>query len=74
MTEAPAEDPRSTFEVMLNAALVDGRIPAGSTILGSQTWAAVGVVARAHPDATAEEIAMAYDAFAWEHGLRPTAE
>ncbi|WP_159233286.1 hypothetical protein [Mycolicibacterium vanbaalenii] len=74
MTEVPAGDPRSAFEAMLTAALVAGRTPAASTVLGSQTWAAVDAVARAHPDATAEEIAVAYDAFAREHGLRPTAE
>ena len=74
VTEAPAGDPRSAFEAMLNAALVGGRTPAASTILGAQTWAAVDAVARAHPDATVEEIAVAYDAFAREHGVYPTAE
>jgi hypothetical protein len=42
--------------------------------LGAQTWAAIDSVARAHPDATADDIAIACDAFEREHGHRLTTE
>jgi hypothetical protein len=43
-------------------------MPAEEATLGSQTWIAIDSVARAHPDATADDIAVAYDAFQREHG------
>ncbi|MDZ4236440.1 MAG: hypothetical protein U1C73_22405, partial [Dietzia sp.] len=74
MTEAPTDDPRWVFQTKLNAALIQGQILSTSATLGPQTCAAIDAVARAHPDASAEEIALAYDAFAREHGLRLTSE
>lgn len=55
------------FQTALNTALVDGHPPSRTGGLGPQTWAAVTRVATAHPDATAEMIASAYDTFRREH-------
>ncbi|MGB7504610.1 MAG: hypothetical protein WA965_04170 [Mycobacterium sp.] len=74
MTEVPTHDPRGDFQTALNAALIHGQTVSTSTLLGAHTSMAIDAVARAHPDATAEEIALAYDAFAREHGLRLTSE
>ena len=59
---------------MLNSAIVGGRLPAVRTTLGVLTRSAIDSVARAHPDATADDIAVAYDAFEREHGHRLTGE
>lgn len=40
--------------------------------MGEQTWTAIWAVAREHPDATVEQIADAYDAFAREHEAAST--
>ena len=59
---------RSVFQDSLNCAITHGRQPARWIGLGDQTRAAIQAVAEEHPDATAEDIAYAYDAFAREHG------
>jgi hypothetical protein len=74
VTEVPTHDPRADLQTALNAALIHGQMVSTSTHLGPHTSTAIDAVARAHPDATAEEIALAYDAFAREHGLRSTSE
>ena len=73
-SETPSEDPRWVFQSMLNLAIVGGQLPSVGTTLGAQTRTAIDSVARAHPDATADEIAIAYDAFEREHGQRLTTE
>ena len=59
---------RSTFQGLLNLALTRGRVTASSCALGPGTRAAIDVVAYEHPDADADCIAAAYDAFDREHG------
>lgn len=61
-------DVRQRFQIALNRALVVGRAPDRAIGLGPHTVAAVTRVAAEHPDATAEIIAAAYDAFQGEHG------
>ncbi len=55
------------FQHSLNCAIADGVRPSLGIGLGEQTWTAIEAVAREHPDATVEQIADAYDAFAREH-------
>jgi hypothetical protein len=52
----------------LNLALTRGRVASSSCGLGPNTLAAINVVAYEHPDAEADCIAAAYDAFDHEHG------
>ncbi|MGE3842602.1 MAG: hypothetical protein AB7I50_13535 [Vicinamibacterales bacterium] len=59
---------RERFQHMLNAALTQGRFSWRGSQLGLSTIAAVAAVADDHPDASVEQIAAAYDAFAREHG------
>jgi len=73
-SETLSGDPRWIFQNLLNSAIVGGRLPTVTATLGSQTWMAIDSVARAHPDATADDIAVAYEAFEREHGQRLTAE
>lgn len=74
LSETPSEDPRWVFQNMLNSAIVAGRLPSARANLGAETWMAIDSVARAHPDASAHDIAVAYDAFQREHGQRLTTE
>jgi hypothetical protein len=69
----PAEPPRpdelrTTFQRLLHLALTRGRVTSSNTGLGPATLAAIDAVAHEHPDAEAELIAAAYDAFRLEHG------
>ena len=64
----PADDLRTTFQGLLNLALTRGRATSGCCGLGPRTRAAIDVVAYDHPDAEADCIAAAYDAFEREHG------
>jgi hypothetical protein len=59
---------RTTFQDVLNLALILGRVTSSLSGLGPTTRAAIDVVALEHPDAEAEIIAEAYDAFQREHG------
>jgi hypothetical protein len=59
---------RSTFQGLLNLALTRGRFTTSASALGPDTRAAIDAVAYDHPDAEAECIAAAYDAFEREHG------
>jgi hypothetical protein len=62
----PCADPRGTFQELLNRA--QGRGPVDGIALGPATRAGIDLVAREHPEATAELIANAYDAFVREPG------
>ena len=55
---------QALFVDALNLAITRGRMPGAG--FGPLTMAAVQVVAAEHPDATAEHIAAAYDAFRQE--------
>jgi hypothetical protein len=66
--ESPTpEDLRQIFQGLLDLALTRGRVAPSSSGLGPSTTAAINVVAYEHPDAEAELIADAYDAFEREH-------
>jgi len=62
----PCADPRGTFQKLLNRA--QGRGPVDGIALRPGTRAGIDLVAREHPEATAELIANAYDAFVQEPG------
>jgi hypothetical protein len=62
------EELRSTFQGLLDLALTRGRVASSSCGLGPNTLAAINVVTYEHPDAEADCIAAAYDAFDHEHG------
>jgi hypothetical protein len=67
LAEPPApEQLRSIFQGLLNPALTRGLVTPSSCGLGPNTLAAMNVVAYDHPDAEADCIAAAYDAFAHE--------
>jgi hypothetical protein len=69
LAEPPTpEELRLTFQGLLNLALTRGRLTPPCCGLGPGTLAAINVVAFEHPDAEAELIADAYDAFQREHG------
>jgi hypothetical protein len=69
LSEPPSRDElRTTFQGLLNLALTRGRATSGCCSLGLGTRAAIDVVAYEHPDAEADCIAAAYDAFDREHG------
>ena len=71
LAEPPTPDElRSTFQGLLNLALTRGRVTPSCSGLGPNTLAAIDVVAYEHPDADADCIAAAYDAFDNEHGPR----
>ncbi len=58
---------RGAFQDSLNCAIAHGQRPAQWIGLGDKTRTAIEAVAEEHPDATADHIADAYDAFASEH-------
>lgn len=60
-------DLRDAFQDSLNRAIADGQRPSRWIGLGDRTRTAIEAVAEEHPDATADHIADAYDAFAREH-------
>jgi hypothetical protein len=62
------DDLRRAFQDSLNAALARGLHPPRLIGLGDQTCSAIEAIAREHPDATADHIADAYEAFDREHG------
>jgi hypothetical protein len=62
------EDLRDAFQESLNCAIAHGRRPSRWIGLGDKTFSAIEAIAQEHPDATANHIAGAYDAFAREHG------
>ena len=67
--EPPSPDElRTTFQGLLNQALTRGRLTHTNCGLGPGTLAAIDVIAYDHPDAEADCIAAAYDAFYREHG------
>jgi hypothetical protein len=69
LSETPSRDElRTTFQESLNLVLTHRRATSGCCGLGAGTRAAIDVVAYDHPDAEAECIAAAYDAFDREHG------
>ena len=69
LAEPPSPDElRTTFQGLLNQALTRGRATRSNCGLGPCTLAAIDVVAYDHPDAEADCIAAAYDAFHREHG------
>ncbi len=61
---SPAE---RTFRELLTAAITAGRRPPHTALLGPASWAAIDAVAREHPDATADHLVAAHDAFTFEH-------
>lgn len=65
--EQSVQHPRWVFQTALNRALTAGQ-PCSHTALGPLTRRAVDIVAAAHPDASADEIADAYSAYDDEHG------
>ena len=69
LAEPPLPDElRTTFQGLLNQALTRGRATRTNCGLGPGTLAAIDMVAYDHPDAEADCIAAAYDAFYREHG------
>lgn len=62
------DDLRLRFEGLLNLALTQGSWDSSTSGLGPRTLAAIEAVARDHPDADADQITNAYDAFQREHG------
>ena len=68
MSTEPPDDLRLTFQQQLNLALTRGRATSPYSGLGPGTSAAIDSVAYNHPDADADSIAAAYDAFDCEHG------
>ncbi|MBX7456552.1 hypothetical protein GR927_52000 [Mycolicibacterium sp. 3033] len=63
---------RVNFQLLLNSALTHGRAAPRDCGVGPATVAAINAVAYDHPDAEADTIAAAYDAFDAEHGAQPT--
>jgi hypothetical protein len=61
---------RLAFQDSLNLAIAHGSRASDRTGLGRQTLAAIDVVASEHPDASADDIAYAYEVFEREHGQR----
>lgn len=59
---------RAGFQELLNCAIVEGSFPADNGVLGPRTTQAIILVAQAHPDASPDLIAAAYDAYFAEHG------
>jgi hypothetical protein len=67
-TNTPA-DLRADFQELLHRAIIQGCLSAAhGGKLGPDTLAAIDRMAREHPDAGADLIAEAYDAFLREHG------
>ncbi|MCG7597676.1 hypothetical protein ACXYX3_12675 [Mycobacterium sp. C3-094] len=63
---------RVNFQILLNSALTHGRAAARDCGLGPATIAAINAIAYDHPDAEADTVAAAYDAFSSEHGAQAT--
>lgn len=59
---------RDVFQDALNCAITHGQQPYRWIGLGDESHAAIDAVAQEHPEATVDQIAYAYDAFAREHG------
>lgn len=68
LAQPPAACSRAEFDGLLNSALAYGESPTTATSVGPKTLAAIEAVAREHPDAGADDITAAYDAFVGEHG------
>ncbi|MBS1690663.1 MAG: hypothetical protein JST91_00330 [Actinobacteria bacterium] len=68
LADPPSIDLRTTFQYFLNRALTQGRALDPGVPFGVDTRAAIDTVASEHPDASADHIACAYDAFQREHG------
>lgn len=64
----------SAFQESLNRAITHGQRPSRWIGLGEETRSAIEAVAQEHPDATADHIADAYDAFARDHQPTPATE
>lgn len=63
-TPTPSTDElRVNFQVLLNSALTHGRGATRECGLGRATIEAINAIAYDHPDAEADTIAAAYDAF-----------
>ena len=60
-------DLRDAFQESLNCAIAHGLRPSRWIGLGDKTFTAIEAIAEEHPDATANHISDAYDAFAREH-------
>ena len=58
---------RSTFQDLLNDAIIGGQVPPEMSGLGPDTRAAIDAIAHQHPEASADLIADAFDAFTREH-------
>ncbi len=68
MTAQPTRDQlHRGFQSSLHRAIAYGVRPS-AVQLGRETRAAIEAVALEHPDATADDITAAYDAFDREHG------
>lgn len=74
MSEQTADPIDKMFRDLLNQAIICGQRPRRTTLLGPATWAAIDVVAAEHPDATADHIASAFDAFTLDHRIADDAE
>ena len=68
------EDLRDAFQELLNCAIAHGLRPSRWIGLGDKTFTAIDAIAHEHPEATADHIAGAYDAFAREHGVADVVE
>jgi hypothetical protein len=64
----PRQTLRETFQELLNLALTRGSATHEDSGLGPGTRAAIDAVAYDHPNAEADCIRAAYDAFHQEHG------
>ncbi|WP_319433879.1 hypothetical protein [Mycobacterium sp. RTGN5] len=76
MVPDSSDDLDLAFQLLLNRALTCGQPPGDGSTVGRATSAAISMVARHHPDATAEHIIAAYDAHTVEqrqgaHGSDP---
>jgi hypothetical protein len=70
LPETPTpQELRASFQTILNLALTRGRSAPRGSGLGPDAVAAIDEVAYEHPDADADCIAAAYDAFEREHGI-----
>lgn len=67
MSEEPVDLAAVTFRDLLNVAILHGRPPCRTPILGPATTTALDALAGEHPDAAPEHIVAAFEAFAIEH-------
>jgi hypothetical protein len=65
---------RDVFQDALHCAITHGQQPYRWIGLGDESHAAIDAVAQEHPEATVDQIAYAYDAFAREHGASDQAD